>query len=86
MDGVVFADHTLFPGPVSAAAPRLQNATFTIDGDYQTNPGYYLNGQEMVIRPTGYYAPPGELVEVVVPAAVVNQNLVLFFRCPGRRS
>lgn len=78
MEGLTFKDHELFPGVVSAEAPRLMDATFTIDGDYQTDPGFHLNDQEEVIRPSGYYVPPGELVTITVPDAALNQGMTLF--------
>ncbi len=78
MEGLVFKDHELFPGVVSQEAPRLASASFTIDANYQTDPGFILNGQEEVIRPTGYYVPPGELVRVMVPNVAVGKGLTLF--------
>lgn len=78
MEGLTFKDHELFPGIVSADAPRLKEASFTIDGDYQTDPGFHLNDQEEVIRPSGYYVPPGELVTIYVPDAAIDQGMTLF--------
>ncbi len=75
MEGVKFKDHEVFPGPISSLAPRVSNASYTFDGDYQTDPGYKINNQEDVIRPTGYYAPPGELVTVTVPSTLINQGV-----------
>ncbi len=78
MAGMVFEDHESFPGPVAASATRVNGANFTIDGTYLTDPGFHLNDQERVIRPTGYYVPPGELVTVTVPASAVGQGLKLY--------
>ena len=75
MDGISFLDHTVFPGSVATVAPRLSKASFLLDGNYQTDPGFYLNNQERVIRPIGYYAPPGELVTVDLPANMVNTGV-----------
>ena len=74
MAGVQFLDHELFPGPVSAAAPRISGSV-TIDGTYNTSPGYFLNQQYFVIRPTGYYAAPGEIVQISVPSTLVDQGV-----------
>lgn len=74
MEGISFLDHTIFPGAVKTSAPRVMGKT-KIDGSYKTNPGYYLNQQENVIRPTGYYAAPGELVEVRLPQNMVNKGV-----------
>ena len=78
MEGLVFREHEKFPGKVSDLAPRLSNQIFIIDGDYQTDSGFRLNGQEFAIRPTGYYVAPGELVTITVPNIVIDQGLRLF--------
>lgn len=78
MEGVVFKEHERFPGSVKASAPRLSSADFTIDGGYQTDPGFYLNDQEYVRRPTGYFVPAGELVTVTVPDEAIDQGLSLY--------
>lgn len=78
MAGLSFKEHEQFPGVVSASATRLSNATFTIDGDYQTDPGFYLNDQEYVRRPTGYFVPAGELVTLTVPDAAIDQGLTVY--------
>ena len=78
MEGLVFKEHERFPGTVSASAARLNDATFTVDGDYQTDPGFYLNDQEYVRRPTGFYAAPGELVSIIVPDAIIGQGLTVY--------
>ncbi len=78
MEGLTFKDHELFPGVVSDEAPRLAATSFTIDGNYQTDPGFGLNDQEEVIRPSGYYVPPGELVTITVPEEALNQGMTLF--------
>ncbi|WP_462251771.1 M60 family peptidase N-terminal accessory domain-containing protein [Ekhidna sp.] len=78
MEGLTFKEHENFPGTVSASAARIDDATFTIDGDYQTDPGFYLNDQEYVRRPTGYYAAPGELITVTVPDAAIGEGLTVY--------
>ena len=78
MGGLSFKEHERFPGSVSASASRLTGATFTVDGDYQTDPGFYLNDQEYVRRPTGYFVPAGELVTITVPDAAIGQGLSVY--------
>ncbi|MEL7002539.1 MAG: M60 family peptidase N-terminal accessory domain-containing protein, partial [Bacteroidota bacterium] len=78
MEGLIFKEHENFPGTVSDGATRVTGATFTIDGDYQTDPGFYLNDQEYVRRPTGFYAPPGELISLTVPDAIIGQGLTVY--------
>ncbi len=74
MAGISFLDHELMPGIVETTAPRI-SGTATIDGTYNTSPGFYLNNPEEVIRPTGYYAAPGEIVDVSLPSAILNQGV-----------
>lgn len=78
MGGLSFKEHERYPGTVSASAQRLTGATFTVDGDYQTDPGFYLNDQEYVRRPTGYFVPAGELVTLTVPDAAIGQGLTVY--------
>nr|WP_158231438.1 M60 family peptidase N-terminal accessory domain-containing protein [Gaetbulibacter sp. 4G1] len=76
MEGVSFEAHEAFPGPVSSTAPRISNGQVAINTSYILNPGMLLIDQEDgVIRPTGYYAAPGELVTITVPASMVGQNI-----------
>ena len=74
-DARAFEESALFPGPVSAMADRVSGATVEIDGDYQTDPGFFLNDQETVIRPTGLYAAPGEVVTISIPDTAVSDKL-----------
>ncbi len=74
MSGVSFLDHEIMPGPVATNAPRLSGSV-AIDGDYNTDPGFYLNTPSLVVRPTGYYAAPGEIVDITVPSSIVNQGV-----------
>lgn len=78
MEGLTFKEHENFPGTVSAAAARLEGASFTVDGDYQTDPGFYLSQQEYVRRPSGYYVAPGELVTLTVPDAAIAKGLTVY--------
>ncbi|MEM9326910.1 MAG: M60 family peptidase N-terminal accessory domain-containing protein [Bacteroidota bacterium] len=78
MAGLMFKEHERFPGSVSTSAERLQGGSFTIDGDYRTDPGFYLNDEDYVRRPTGYFVPAGELVTVTVPDAAIGQGLSLY--------
>jgi len=75
MAGVTFLDHTVFPGEVDNNAPRVNDSSFNIDGFYNTDPGFMLNDQDRVIRPTGYYAAPGELVTLTFPNNIINQGV-----------
>jgi sugar lactone lactonase YvrE len=75
MVGVTFSDHVVFPGAVDSSAPRASDVSFNVDGFYKTDPGFTLNDQGSVIRPTGYYAAPGELVTLTLPSNTVNQGV-----------
>ncbi|MDA9101698.1 thrombospondin type 3 repeat-containing protein, partial [bacterium] len=71
-----YDDADVWPGPVSASATRLK-PTITIDATYNTDPGYFINGQDHVYRMTGYYAAPGELISLNVDSSVINSNLII---------
>lgn len=73
-NGIFFEDSERWPGPVSANAPRI-SAAVAVDATYQSDPAVLLNQQATVIRPTGYYAPPGEAVTLTLPVAAVGDNL-----------
>ena len=72
--GIFFEDSERWPGPVSANAPRI-SAAVAVDATYQSDPAVLLNQQATVIRPTGYYAPPGEAVTLTLPVVAVGDNL-----------
>ena len=57
-----------FPGAVPADAERVTR-TVSVDGDYAGRSGKYAfsNAGARLRRPTGLYAPPGEVLTVVVP-------------------
>jgi len=74
-DLITVPEAAVFPGAVSASAPRVSDAVVQIDGDYSTDPAVLLNDQQTVVRPTGYYAPPGELITVTVPSAAAGDQL-----------
>ncbi|MEM7297135.1 MAG: M60 family peptidase N-terminal accessory domain-containing protein [Bacteroidota bacterium] len=76
VDEYKFEEAEIYPGPVSESAERVINAMVTVDGTYLADPGYTLNEQEKgVLRPTGYYAAPGEMVTISVDNAHVNEGL-----------
>ena len=65
-----------FPGSVSPTAPRL-NRTMVIDGDYEGLPSSfgYAGARAHGRMSTGLYAAPGEVVNVIFPSGLVNQNV-----------
>ncbi|WP_298516979.1 M60 family peptidase N-terminal accessory domain-containing protein [uncultured Kordia sp.] len=74
--GMSFREGNIYPGPVSTTAPRSNNAQVAINTTYRNDPGIQLvEGHRGVLRPTGYYAAPGELVTVTVPSNMVNQGV-----------
>ncbi|PQB07513.1 hypothetical protein BST83_10345 [Polaribacter filamentus] len=75
MSGISFLDHTAFPGAVSNTAPRVNAANFNVDGSYKTDSGFKLSNPEAVVRPTGYYAAPGELVTLTFPENIINKGI-----------
>lgn len=76
MEGISVLDHEILPGPIDQSAPRI-SGTVTLDGNYNTDPGFYLNQQEFVVRPTGYYVAPGELATVSIPETLINAGVMI---------
>lgn len=72
--GIAYEAAEVFPGPVAADAPRV-DATVRIDASYHTHRGYFLNGQAAVRRMTGYYAAPGEVIEVQLGPEAAGMGL-----------
>jgi hypothetical protein len=73
-ENFIYEDASIWPGPVSEAAPRVSSEV-TIDGNYNTDDKYVLNGQAEVYRMTGYYAAPGEIVSVSIDASITDAKL-----------
>ena len=72
--GIAFEAAEVFPGKVSSAAPRISQGKIDINATYITDQGYQLGGDQ-AIRPTGYYAAPGEVVQVSLPESMVNEGI-----------
>ncbi len=77
LEGLIFATHQNFPGPVSDSASRLDNQIISINGTYLADPGYNLKILDpdygaYARRGTGCYVAPGELVRLVVPEELIN--------------
>ncbi|MEW6982045.1 PKD domain-containing protein [Colwelliaceae bacterium 6471] len=82
--GIVFAEHTSFPGTLPTGAERIDNATTEIRAQYVTDPWYRMGGMatnstdelsSYLYRPTGFYAPAGEKVTITVDPALVDSGL-----------
>ncbi len=74
---LAFETADAFPGPVAETAERLDNQIVTINGAFSLDPGYngVINDGSYTTsarRGTGYYAAPGEIVTVQVPASLVG--------------
>ncbi|MCH2055770.1 MAG: M60 family metallopeptidase [Thalassotalea sp.] len=82
--GIVYAEYTEFSGSLSATAERITEQTATIRAQYIRDPGYVMGGMKQspdselaayLYRPTGFYAPAGEVVRVKVEPTLVNSGL-----------
>ncbi|RZK58771.1 MAG: hypothetical protein EOO91_07285 [Pedobacter sp.] len=62
----------LFPGLVDQSEPRIQNKEFTLDLNFvnQTASNLRISAAPKPQFSTGFYAAPGELIKIVVPAGV----------------
>lgn len=77
MEGIVFEVSNIFPGPVAAAAPRVPNAVVPVNGTHVRIPSAIIAFDDIPAkRPTGYYAPPGEIVTIIIPAHLTGARLV----------
>ncbi len=72
--GLAFEAAESYPGSVAAEAPRVAG-NVGVDATYHTDPAIVLSDQAVVLRPTGFYAAPGEPVTVRVPAQAAGAGL-----------
>ena len=72
IDKSMYAKARVFPGLVDQAEPRVQNAKFTLDLNFtsQTAQNLRINVAPEPQYSTGYYAAPGELIKIEVPAGI----------------
>ncbi len=72
VDRSLYAKARIFPGLVEATEPRIKDAKFTLDLNFSASNSYLLRIQVAPLPQfsTGYYAPAGELIKIVVPAGV----------------
>lgn len=76
LTGIVYEFSEIFPGPVADNAVRVNNATVEINGTHTYDPAARVVVDiGNVKRPMGYYAPPGEIVTIEIPANMVNEGL-----------
>jgi len=72
IDRSAYAKARLFPGLVDQAEPRVQNQEFTLDLNFanQTAANLRIAAAPEPEFSTGFYAAPGELIKIIVPAGV----------------
>ena len=72
IDKSMYAKARVFPGLVDQSEPRVQGEKFTIDLNFtkQTAQNLRISVAPEPQFSTGYYAAPGELVKIVVPAGI----------------
>ncbi|WP_443938704.1 M60 family metallopeptidase [Pedobacter sp. MW01-1-1] len=72
IDKSMYAKARVFPGLVDQSEQRVQNAKFTLDLNYtnQTKENLRISTAPEPQFSTGYYAAPGELVKIEVPAGI----------------
>ncbi|MGE3801614.1 MAG: M60 family peptidase N-terminal accessory domain-containing protein [Candidatus Kapaibacterium sp.] len=73
--GVKFEAAEIFPGVPSSSEKLIPSATVELNGTYHKNPAVVLTMDEFVVRPTGYWAPAGEIVTLVFDTAAVARGL-----------
>ena len=76
MEGIKFEFSEVFPGKVKDSAPRINDASVEIDGTYNVIHGArHLNDTWDAKRPTGHYAPPGEMINITIPSEHVDKGM-----------
>jgi hypothetical protein len=72
IDKSMYAKARVFPGLVDQSEPRVQNAKFTLDLNFtnQTSDNLRISVAPEPQYSTGYYAAPGELIKIDVPAGI----------------
>jgi len=75
MSGVIFEHSEVIPGAVSSNTVRVNNAIANVNGSYATDIAAEVHDQTFVVRPTGYYAAPGDLVTITIPASAASKGL-----------
>lgn len=67
-----YAKARIFPGLVDQSEPRVKDQKFTLDLNFttQTSEILRISVAPLPLFSTGYYAAPGELIKLVVPAGV----------------
>jgi len=72
IDKSMYAKARVFPGLVDQSEPRVKDAQFTLDLNFtdQTAQNLRISVAPSPQYSTGYYAAPGELIKLVVPAGV----------------
>lgn len=72
IDKSMYAKARVFPGLVDQSEPRVQNAKFTLDLNFtdQTADNLRISVAPEPQYSTGYYAAPGELIKIEVPAGI----------------
>ncbi|MCP4490597.1 MAG: hypothetical protein GY820_25270, partial [Gammaproteobacteria bacterium] len=75
VEGISFETADLFPGVVRDSAERITSDVVEVDGTYIQNYANRDSFSQFATRPLGYYAAPGEVVTLVIDAALVDQGL-----------
>jgi hypothetical protein len=79
VDRSLYSRARIFPGMVDAAEPRVKDAKFTLDLNFSKSDRFTLR---ISVAPlpqfsTGYYAPAGELIKLVVPSGVNGLSVLV---------
>ena len=83
-EGLTYIEHSEWPGALANDAQRITGGTADIRASWVRDPGYLMGGMRQepdselaahLYRPTGFYAPSGEVVSVKVDEALVNSGL-----------
>ncbi len=79
-EGIRLPDHTIFPGEVDSGAERVSDERVLVDATFNPDPFHRLGGiqfrpsgplSSIIFRPTGFYAPAGEVITISVDPSLV---------------
>ena len=77
VEGLSFEAAEVFPGVIDPDEPRISAAEVSWNATYELNPRIILTASDFVVRPSGYWAPAGEIIRIDMPQEAVDAGVSL---------